>query len=162
VAEQEKEAVQRYGDYTESIERLTKETPQPPTPYLHMMMNTSNAPDVGYYLSKHPEVVAKLWGLEASGQGVKVIEEINHIPSDLRFQGNTAQTGAGAAARREHRPERWDYRGVTLRSKAEEAKWRATVNVEDWIDDSARQWGAGPIGLDTLVAERKRGVETHG
>lgn len=48
-----------------------------------------------------------------------------------------------------------DYRGVTLRSPTEEAQWRAAVNVEDWIDDSARQWGARPIGLETLVEERK-------
>ena len=59
MAEQEKEAAQKYPDYTESIDRMGKETPLPPTSYLHMMMHTSNAPDVGYYLSKHPEVVAK-------------------------------------------------------------------------------------------------------
>jgi len=50
---------------------------------------------------------------------------------------------------------RWDYRGVTLRSKAEEAQWQAAVNVEDWIEDSTRQWGARPIGLQTLVVEHK-------
>jgi hypothetical protein len=44
-----------------------------------------------------------LWSLETSGQGIKVMEELNHISSGLRFQANAAQTGAGAAVRREHR-----------------------------------------------------------
>jgi hypothetical protein len=38
--------------------------------------------------------MAKLWSLEASGQGVKIIEEINHISLGMRFQGNAAQAGA--------------------------------------------------------------------
>jgi len=52
-------------------------------------------------LSKSPETLAKLWSLEASGQGVKIIEELNHISSGLSFQGNVSQAGAGSAARRE-------------------------------------------------------------
>jgi hypothetical protein len=103
VAEEEKVFVERHPDYIESVRRLEpgRETPIPPTAYLHTVMNLENPADVAYYLSKSPETLAKLWSLEASGQGVKIIEELNHISSGLRFQGNTAQTGAGAAARRE-------------------------------------------------------------
>jgi hypothetical protein len=68
------------------------------------MLNIPNAPDVGYYLSRHPETIAKLWSLETSGQGIKVMEELNHISSGLRFQANATQSGASAAARRERQP----------------------------------------------------------
>jgi hypothetical protein len=49
----------------------------------------------------------------------------------------------------------WDYRGVTLHSEEEEAQWRAAVNVEDWIDDTAHLWGAKGVALGVIVAERK-------
>jgi hypothetical protein len=112
--ELEKAFAERHPDYQESIARLQpgRETPIPPTAYLHTVMNVQNPADVAYHLSKSPEILAKLWSLEASGQGVKIIEEINHISSGLRFQGNTAQAGAGAATRREHRPVPAPYRSV--------------------------------------------------
>jgi hypothetical protein len=95
IAEEEKSAVDRYSDYMESVKRLEPgNEPISPTSYLHLVLNVPNAPDVGYYLSRHPETMAKLWSLEASGQGVKIIEEINHISLGMRFQGNAAQAGA--------------------------------------------------------------------
>lgn len=106
IAEEEKSAQARYGDYYQSIKRLEpgNESPIPPTSYCHLMLNVSNAPDVGYYLSRHPETIAKLWSLETSGQGVKALQELNDLSAGPRFQGSTAQTGAGSSAQRERQP----------------------------------------------------------
>ena len=67
------------------------------------MLNVSNATDVAYHLSRHPETIAKLWSLESSGRGVDAMKELNHISSGLSFQGNVSEVGAGSSARREHR-----------------------------------------------------------
>jgi len=65
------------------------------------MLNVSNAPDVGYHLSRHPETILKLWSLESSGRGIEVMKELNDLSAGLKFASNAAQAGAGAAARRE-------------------------------------------------------------
>jgi len=66
IAEEEKTFVESHPDYLESVRRLEpgREMPIPPTSY-HVMLNMSNAPDVGYYLSRHPETIAKcgLWAV---------------------------------------------------------------------------------------------------
>lgn len=83
-----------------SIKRLEpgNETPIPPTSYYHLMLNVSNVPDVGCHLSRHPELIAKLWSLESSGNGVKALQELNDLSAGLKFAGNTAQTGPQSAA----------------------------------------------------------------
>jgi hypothetical protein len=59
-------------------------------------MNTENPEACAYYLAKRPEAIARLWSLEASGQGLQVLKELNDLSAGLRFAGSTAQTGAGA------------------------------------------------------------------
>jgi hypothetical protein len=42
---------------------------------------------------------------------------------------------------------RFDYRGVSLHSPTEEAQWRAVVDTELWMADTANAWGARPVNL---------------
>ena len=86
----------RHPDYIESVRKLEpgRESPIPPTSYYHLMLNVPNAVDVGYYLSKHPETIAKLWSLETSGQGIKVMQQALLPPKN-----------ADAAASQERKPE---------------------------------------------------------
>jgi hypothetical protein len=53
----------------------------------------------------------------------------------------------------------WDYRGVWLHSTEEEARWRAAVNTEDWIDDTVQLWGARGTSLEYLEEQRKEMVK---
>jgi hypothetical protein len=103
----------------QSIKRLEpgNETPIPPTSYYHLMLNVSNAPDVGYHLSRHPELIAKLWSLESSGNGIQAMKELNDLSAGLRFQGsqregNTSPNGTTRASPRsscadQARQQRW-------------------------------------------------------
>jgi hypothetical protein len=99
--------LQKYPDYMQSIKRLEprNETPIPPTSYYHLMLNVSNAPDVGYHLSRHPELIAKLWSLESSGNGIQAMKELNDLSAGLRFQGSQHEgnTSQAQTAERERR-----------------------------------------------------------
>jgi hypothetical protein len=87
IPELEKGIEARYPDYAESTAKCGKEFPISPQTYLHMVLHLPNPPDVAYFLSKHPEVVSRLWSLEAQGpQGaMQAMQELNDISGAIRY-----------------------------------------------------------------------------
>lgn len=111
VPEEEKSFAAKNPDYHASVAKLQSNGNIPLTSYCHLMLHISNPVDTVYYLSKHPEAVAKLWSLEGNGRGVEAIQELNDVSAHMRLNSQN-QSQPPSSPPRSKRPSQGNFEPI--------------------------------------------------